>query len=154
MSRVVLDTNVCLDLFVYRDRRCAPLLAALHTGRVTAVTNKPCRQEWLHVLRYPQFALDDAARQRAGAEFDAHSSLLDTAALRSLDRVRLPLCSDAADQKFMQLAWSAQASWLLTKDKALLKLARRTRKAGLFEIVTPHDWAGDKPGPELRSPDA
>ncbi len=138
---MVLDTNVCLDLFVYRDRDCAPLLAALQAGRLTAVTNEACRQECLHVLRYPQFDLDDTARRRATAEFDAHCTLLDTVALPSLDRVRLPLCSDADDQKFMQLAWAARASWLLTKDKALLRLARRTRRAGLFAIVTPQGWA-------------
>ncbi len=142
-SRVVLDTNVCLDLFVYRDRGCAPLMAALQAGRATAVTDDACRQEWLHVLHYPQFDLDAAARRRATDEFDAQCTLLHTAALHSFDQVRLPLCSDADDQKFIQLAWGARASWLLTKDKALLKLARRTRKAGLFAIATPQDWVND-----------
>jgi fructose-bisphosphate aldolase class 1 len=31
---------------------------------------------------------------------------------------------------------------LITKDKALLKLARKTQKAGLFQIVTPEVWVG------------
>ncbi len=121
-------------------------MAALRGGLLTAVTDEACRQEWLHVLRYPQFDLDDAARRCATAEFDAHCTLLDAAAQPVLDPVRvsplhLPLCSDPDDQKFIQLAWAARASWLLTKDKALLKLARRTRKAGLFAIVTPQGWA-------------
>jgi hypothetical protein len=29
---------------------------------------------------------------------------------------------------------------LITKDKALLKLARKTLKAGLFQTVTPEAW--------------
>jgi predicted nucleic acid-binding protein len=55
--------------------------------------------------------------------------------------VRLPVCSDKADQKFLELARDAGAEVLITKDKALLKLARRRprpacsrsccRKAGL-----------------------
>ncbi len=31
-ERMVLDTNVCLDLFVFNDARWAPLLAALESG--------------------------------------------------------------------------------------------------------------------------
>jgi predicted nucleic acid-binding protein len=37
----------------------------------------------------------------------------------------LPLCSDRDDQKFLELAAASQADWLVTKDKALLKLSRR-----------------------------
>lgn len=139
--RVVLDTNVCLDLFVYRDSHCTSLMTALQAGVIEAVTNEACRDEWLRVLHYPQFGIDDDQRQRVTAAFDAQIRLLDRAALRSLDQASLPLCSDADDQKFLQLAWAAQAAWLVTKDKALLKLARRTRKAGMFAIGTPYAWA-------------
>ena len=37
---------------------------------------------------------------------------------------------------FVDLAYSVRADWLITKDKALLKLARRARAAGLA-IVEP-----------------
>ena len=37
---------------------------------------------------------------------------------------------------FVDLAYSAHADWLITRDKALLKLARRARTAGLA-IVEP-----------------
>jgi len=51
--RVVLDTNVCLDLFLFRDAACAPLAGALADGRVQAVADAACREEWLRVLHYP-----------------------------------------------------------------------------------------------------
>jgi hypothetical protein len=69
--RIVLDTNVCLDLFVFDDPRCRRLLDALHAGDVIAVTSASCREEWLRVLCYPQLALDGAAREAATARFDA-----------------------------------------------------------------------------------
>jgi predicted nucleic acid-binding protein len=39
--------------------------------------------------------------------------------------VRLPVCTDKDDQKFLELARDANATILITKDKALLKLARK-----------------------------
>ena len=57
-NRIVLDTNVCLDLFVFNDPRSAALEAVLQSASVQAVTREDCRNEWLLVLAYPQFALD------------------------------------------------------------------------------------------------
>jgi predicted nucleic acid-binding protein len=47
----------------------------------------------------------------------------------------LPRCEDADDQKFIELAWHARASHLLTRDKALLKLARRL--SDRFAVLAP-----------------
>ncbi len=49
-KRIVIDTNVCLDLFVFRDARWAALLAALRDGTLQAVTRADCRDEWQIVL--------------------------------------------------------------------------------------------------------
>ena len=54
--------------------------------------------------------------------------------------IRLPLCKDTDDQKFLELARDAGAETLITKDKALLKLAKKTRRAGLFSILPPEAW--------------
>lgn len=67
----MLDTNVCLDLFVFDDPRCADLRAALREGRVEAVTRDDCRAEWLAVLAYPRLALAPERRAQAAAAFDA-----------------------------------------------------------------------------------
>ena len=55
--------------------------------------------------------------------------------------VALPRCSDPDDQKFMELARNARADWLITKDKALLKLGRKTMQVANFGIRTPLQWA-------------
>ena len=50
---------------------------------------------------------------------------------------KLPRCKDRDDQKFLELARDAGADWLVTADKALLRLARGGRLRGLFRILTP-----------------
>jgi putative PIN family toxin of toxin-antitoxin system len=137
-GRVVIDTNVCLDLFVFRDARWAGLLAALKDRTIHAVTRPDCRMEWLLVLEYPHLPLDPAGRGRAAEEFDALIACLALDARQ--DGIKLPVCKDPDDQKFLELAYHADAELLITKDKALLKLARKTARAGLFAIMPPEAW--------------
>ena len=133
---IVIDTNVLLDLFVFHDPRWAELLAAIESKQVDAITRAECRDEYLAVLRYPHLPLDEAGRAQAAARFDA---LLRLVAPDS-KAIRLPVCTDRDDQKFMELARDAGASVLISKDKALLKLGRKTAQAGLFRIMLPESW--------------
>ncbi len=142
-KRIVIDTNVCLDLFVFCDPRWAALLAALQNCSVQAVTRDDCRTEWLKVLDYRHLPLDVDTRPVAIAAFDALITRLDAEALRPRAEVRLPICSDPDDQKFLELARDSGAQILITKDKALLKLARKTVRAGLFSILTPDKWIAE-----------
>ena len=133
---LVIDTNVCLDLFVFHDPRWASLLAALEAGAVRAVTRADCRDEYLAVLHYPHLPLDDDKRTQAARRFDA---LIAVVAPDSKP-IRLPVCSDRDDQKFLEIARDAGAAILVTKDKALLKLGRKTVQGGLFRIMLPEAW--------------
>ena len=133
---IVIDTNVCLDLFVFRDPRWAPLLAALEGGAVKAVTRSDCRDEYLIVLHYPHLPLDEDSRRQAAARFDE----LITVVAPDSKPIRLPVCTDRDDQKFLEIARDANAAILLTKDKALLKLGRKTVQGGLFRIMLPEAW--------------
>ena len=140
-SRLVLDTNVCLDLFVFRDPRWRQLLDAMRAGEVECVTRADCRTEWTLVLAYTRLGLDAQAQQAALAEFDQLIALHDAP---PSDGPRLPVCKDSDDQKFLELAASSGAHCLITKDKALLKLARRTHKLGLFSIMEPAQWIAER----------
>jgi putative PIN family toxin of toxin-antitoxin system len=138
-KRLVLDTNVCLDLFVFRDPRWARLLIALQTKAVEAVTREDCRREWQIVLDYPHLPLDAQAKRQSAVDFDALIRCVPlTPAADSA--VKLPICKDPDDQKFLEVARDMRADALITKDKALLKLARRTMRAGLFAIMPPDAW--------------
>ncbi|GAB3547335.1 hypothetical protein GCM10027343_26450 [Noviherbaspirillum agri] len=142
-KRVVIDTNVCLDLFVFRDPRWSTLLAALHAGTIEAVTRNDCRTEWLKVLEYEHLPLDCESRPAVAAKFDALIACIAPNTTQINTTVRLPICSDPDDQKFLELARDAGAQTLITKDKALLKLGRKTAREGLFSIVTPEKWSAE-----------
>jgi len=139
--RIVIDTNVCLDLFVFHDPRWAALLAAVESGAVEAITRADCRDEYNIVLHYPHLPLDEHSRPVAAARFDA---LIKVVAPPE-SGVRLPVCTDPDDQKFLELARDAGAAVLITKDKALLKLGKRLAKAGMFDVLLPEKWQPPAP---------
>lgn len=133
-ARVVFDTNVLLSLWVFEDSRFAPLRACIDRGDWLALTDEHCLAEFRRVLGYAQFDLDSETQSRIYAEYSAVAQ----AGHEPRTFLRpLPRCSDRDDQKFLELARNASADWLVTGDKALLKMARRDKLAGLFRIVTP-----------------
>ena len=135
-KKVVIDTNVCLDLFVFNDPRWAKLVAAIESGEIEAVTRSDCRDEFNIVLHYKHLPLDDDSRPLATARFD---QLIKVVAPPE-SSIKLPVCSDKADQKFLEIARDAGAEVLITKDKALLKLARRLAREGMFKVMLPEKW--------------
>lgn len=141
VPRIVLDTNVCLDLFLFHDAQSAALHVAMREGTIQAVTRDDCRAEWLRVLRYPQVPVSDGARPSIEAAFDALVRCLPDESATSAPEARLPRCGDPDDQKFLELAQAAGARWLVSKDNALLKLAPRCAREGLFWIGLPQAWS-------------
>ena len=135
-KQVVLDTNVCLDLFVFNDPRWALILKGLKDGRIFAVTRDDCRQEWLAVLNYEHLPINDDTRGQFIEMFD---TLIHCIAPEE-KKIILPRCSDKDDQKFLEIARDAGVETLISKDKALLKLARKTRGAGIYDIQTPDSF--------------
>ena len=137
--RVVLDTNVALALYVFRDVRLAGLRAALDASAFEPVADDETLAEFERVLRYPAVKCGEATAAAAADAYAARCTRI-PAASRVLDN--LPRCRDPDDQKFLLLAQRAGAAWLLTRDKALLRL----RKGVRFRIAQPEALA-DAPVP-------
>ncbi|MBN3788618.1 putative toxin-antitoxin system toxin component, PIN family [Burkholderia sp. Ac-20353] len=134
--RVVLDSNVWIDILVFDDPATRPIRAALERGTLVAMIDGRCRTELEHVLDYPQFqarAVDKAAALATVARLtrDVEPPPVDA------DAPPLPKCKDRDDQKFLELARAVQADWLVSKDRALLKLAKRTARDFGFRIAQP-----------------
>lgn len=134
-QRVVLDTNVLVSLYVFTDSRFAPLRARIDSGEWQAITNAACFGEFRRVLGYPMFALTEQQQSSALTAYAASAMHYDAAPPATA--VPLPRCKDRDDQKFLELARDSGADWLVTADKALLRLARRDKLRGLFRILTP-----------------
>lgn len=141
-TRVVLDTNVLLSLFVFADSRYGAIRAAIESGRWQALSDARCLHEFRRVLAYDMFGLDAAAQAATHAAYAALAEVVDAPAG---DVTPLPQCKDPDDQKFLEVARDGDARLLLTSDKALLKLARRRRLAHLFRILTPDQAMAELP---------
>jgi len=133
----VLDTNVVLDLFVWDNPVAEPLRALIRQGKLLCLSDPDCLAELARVLDYPKLALDAAAQQAIHAEYTGLCTVVPTQPPEHVSPI-LPRCSDRDDQKFLALAVRAKADYLLTRDNALLKMAKRMQRfAPQLAIITP-----------------
>jgi len=134
--RLVLDTNVWLDWLVFDDPSIAPIKAAVEAKRAEVFIDAACEAELERALGYDlgKRAVDTAAClalcRRVARRIDS--------AAPEAERAQLPACRDPDDQKFLETALAARAGFLVTKDRALLDLARRALP---FGILTPEGFA-------------
>ena len=135
--RVILDTNVWLDWLVFDDPSIAPIKAAVAADRAEVFIDAACEAELERSLGYDlgKRTVDIAA---CIAECRRVARRIESP-VPEAERARLPACRDPGDQKFLEAALAARAEFLVTKDRALLDLARRPLP---FRILTPADFAG------------
>ena len=134
-ARLVLDTNTVLALWMFCDPRLAPLRAFIEDGRCSLHGRADALDELRIVLGYPQFRLEPATQALLHETYRVRLSLLpDTP---PADGAALPACRDGDDQKFLEIAGAAGAATLITRDKALLRLARHRLVRARFAILTP-----------------
>ena len=130
-KKIVLDTNIVLDLWLYLDPATPALLEALTSKRVNWVATQAMRDELERVLTYPHIVL---RMQRGGlkaadvlAQFDRFTRLVPVA-----DRAPY-VCKDIDDQKFIDLA-CAYSCALVSKDKAVLTMRNRLARIGVSVV--------------------
>lgn len=134
LETVVLDTNILLDWLVFRDPCVAALAAGIESGQVVWRATPAMRLEFDRVL--PRDALvrwcPDAAAATAAWDRWARIDVAEPPAgpLR---------CTDPDDQVFIDLALHRRCSWLVTRDRALLRLARSAALWGVA-VLTPDAW--------------
>ena len=132
---VVIDTQVVMDWLVFKDARVAPLVQALEAGTLRWIGHPKMLGELLHVLGRgiaADYAPNLAAIERS---FSEYCRMIEAAPAPA---VRL-VCRDPDDQMFIDLALAEKARWLISRDRAVLALAKRARVYGL-EILTPEAW--------------
>lgn len=123
-----------MDWLVFGDPRVQHLAAALTSGAVRWLVAPAMRDEIRHVLGRGVAARYRPDLARIEAHFDQHAEAVPAAE----PSPRL-VCRDPDDQKFIDLALALGARWLVSRDKALLALARRAGPRGLV-IQKPELW--------------
>lgn len=126
---LVLDTNVVLDLLVFRDPASRPLYEALRERRVIWLSCDKCRDEFLRVIDYKSVRgfLSRRAQcattrfEEAIGEFDNLSTTV--AGSQHALASTVPRCKDRNDQYLVDFAIGARADFLISKDRHLTDLA-------------------------------
>ncbi len=134
--RLVLDTNIVMDLLHFADRRTAALADGLAHGRLQCFTDGDCLAELERVCAYPEFGLEAAGQATL---LERYRQMTIPCAATAGERFALPACRDADDQKFLILAARSRARLLISRDKELLRLAHCRLP---FAIVTAETAAG------------
>jgi len=142
-SPLVIDTQSVLDWLVFRHPACADWSERLGTGTWRWIFTPDMRAEF-----------DFVAAKGFGERWPVASDALERAWASYAHAVDPPEgpgaggrlhCTDPDDQKFIDLAIAARAGALVTRDKALLKLARRARERHGLWICTPSAWTNSRP---------
>jgi len=153
MIRLVLDTNVWLDWLLFDDPAVAPIRKAVAEGKAEVVMDEATESELARVLAYTfnNKTLDAATQAEL---LEQCRSFAVTGGSRLADGVDprptihavppeglLPKCEDPDDQKFLELALTCGAAFLVTRDGALLDLAEHKVRPLPYRIVTPRQFA-------------
>jgi uncharacterized protein len=134
-SLIVLDTNAVLDWLLFADPGMQAMAAAIEQGQLRWIATAAMRGEFEHVLGRGLAAArgaDPACFELAWEQYCTEHPAAPPAAT--------PLrCTDTDDQKFLDLAMATGARWLVSRDRALLKLRSEAAARGLA-IVAPGQW--------------
>jgi uncharacterized protein len=135
-ASVVIDTNVVLDWLVFGNADAAELAGFITSGRLRWLTTHDMRVEVEHVLTRDTLRRWTPQRDRVLGTWDEWSQAVPAPVPIVAHGVH---CSDPDDQKFIDLAIGMRSSCLFTRDRSLLRLARKARRLGV-EVLTPRLW--------------
>ena len=121
---IILDTNVWLDIVVFHDPRVSRLHSALQQHQALCYRTPYMMSELQDVISRPMFGLTADAQVGALAQAERLSRHAD----RAPDHSKSLLCKDPDDQMFLDLALELKVDLLISKDRALLRLASRALK--------------------------
>ncbi len=134
IPNLVLDTNAVLDWLVFTNPASQVVTEAITEAHVRWIVNAAVRDELAHVLARGVVDRWQPDLSRLWGTWERYAVPVEHASPAAIHC--RPQCTDVDDQKFIELALDHEARWLITRDRALLKLARRARSFGL-SIVTP-----------------
>jgi putative PIN family toxin of toxin-antitoxin system len=142
--RLVLDTNTVMALWLFRDPALAALAAHCEAPGCVLLGRADALEELRRVLAYRQFGVP--AQTQAAILTDYAARLEANREDAATEPADLPACRDPDDQKFLEIARDRAATHLLTRDKALLRLARHRLVRARFRILTPERFVAELGG--------
>jgi putative PIN family toxin of toxin-antitoxin system len=133
MRPVVLDTNILLDIFVFNDERALHLKKVLFDKTRHFVASQKTIEEFADVISRPLFKLDEEAQAAILAQWQSIAEQRDDSNVAPAPWK----CQDPDDQIFLDLAYQLRPTILISKDNAVLQMARR---AASEDILITNDY--------------
>lgn len=127
--KIVFDTNTVVSALLFNNGQLSWLRHHWQRSNVTLLASEATVNELIRVLAYSKFQLEPDEIEILLADFIPSVTVTDVVA-----RKGNPLCRDADDQMFVDLAISGKADLLVTGDKALLAMSLHC------EIITPREF--------------
>lgn len=139
--RFVLDTNAVVDWLVFEHPYLDTFRERVRSREALVLTNALAANELARVLAYPMLKLNEARRHDVLARYASLATQTQMPEGFAAETLMLPPgfphCRDRDDDAFLALAFHSQATALVTRDNALLKLQKRTRKFGVAIVDIP-----------------
>ncbi|OZB30790.1 MAG: hypothetical protein B7X60_16575 [Polynucleobacter sp. 39-45-136] len=111
MRRLILDTNILLDIFVFQDIKTQDLKQAIINRQITVFASQKTIAELADVITRPLFGLEPQQQNKILEQWQSLSQLQD-------------------DSSLPQAPWTCAD--LISKDNALLTLASRAAKEDIL----------------------
>ncbi len=128
MKPIILDTNILLDIFVFEDVRADRLRNAVLNRQIKTYSNQTSVEELRDVISRPLFALEEGRQAEIMGQWQSLSQSIEDLKLEAAPWK----CQDPDDQIFLDLAFTVRPSILISKDNAVLRLATRALKEGVW----------------------
>ena len=129
--KVVLDTNVLVSALLFKGE-LSKLLSLLKQRKCILLFSEETLNEIIRVLHYPKFALAEKE-----IDYLLQSEILSYAKIvETVLKFNKEACRDREDQKFLELAVSAKADYIISGDKDLLDL----KKINKIRILSPNEF--------------
>jgi putative PIN family toxin of toxin-antitoxin system len=125
--RLVLDTNVILDLLVFKDPSAEPIRLLLDAKLVDAVRSEASMLELIDVIQRPTFRLNQEEQSIILQAWESSTRLLENGAIEPAPFT----CRDQDDQVFLDMAYSLRPALLLSKDLRVLELQAIAKHHGV-----------------------
>lgn len=135
---MVIDTQTLLDWQFFVNPACANWTLPGTAAGWRWLATPAMRDELAHVLARGFGPRWSTPSKHVLAFFSTHATLVE-AGLPDAAAARTLRCTDTDDQKFIDLALALRPARLVSRDRAVLKLARRAAAHGV-EILPPHRW--------------
>lgn len=131
--RVVFDTNVIISALLFSKGNLTWLRESWSQKYCIPIVSTETTKELIKVLTYPKFQLTKEEQTELLGEF---LPFTETEMIKTEINSELPICRDRHDQKFIVLAHTANAEFLVTGDSDLLVLNNQLE----LSIITPTEF--------------